>query len=254
MRKFIQKLLFQLGYDIKKVPSGMRKIAGSQARAIGLMKDFLEDIKARGLTARGIVDVGANRGDWTLIAVEVFPRAKILMVEPLIETLPTLQSMAEKNSDLRVAPYAVGKEKGVFVQTIWEDLVGSSFLPQEGSADAESKIRRETQVTTLDSLVLEHGFVPEIVKLDIQGWELLALEGAATLFGKTEIFILEVSLYEFSPGTPVLQEVINFMNTRGYDTYDVCGYSRRPLDGALGQVDIAFARRDGILRKSSNWG
>ncbi len=242
-----------LGYHISRVPAGRFQPPGSEKRPVGDMTLFLEDIRARGLDAQGIIDVGANRGDWTEIATSVFPGATILMIEPLIETRGALEKMAELNNRLKVVPFAVGEKEGVFIQTVWEDLVGSSFLPEEGSPDAGSKVRRETPVTTLDSLTDKNGFIPEIVKLDIQGWELKALMGANHLFGKTEVFILEVSLYEFIPGTPILREVIEFMGVRGYEFYDLCGYSRRPLDGALGQVDIAFARQDGLLRNNPGW-
>jgi hypothetical protein len=43
---------------------------------------FLEDIKARGFLPRGIVDVGANRGDWTRMALSVFPGTPVLTIEP----------------------------------------------------------------------------------------------------------------------------------------------------------------------------
>ena len=80
-----------------------------------------------------------------------------------------------------------------------------------------------------------------------------ALKGARSLFGKTEVFILETSLYEFMPGMPVTAECVEFMTAKGYAIYDVIEYLRRPLDGALGQIDLAFARRDGILRSSHAW-
>jgi hypothetical protein len=95
--------------------------------------------------------------------------------------------------------------------------------------------------------------VPEIAKLDVQGYELEVLRGAETLFGKTELFILEVSLFKFADNVPPAHEVVGFMAERGYWVYDLCGFLRRPFDGALGQVDLAFARERGRLRDSNRW-
>jgi hypothetical protein len=38
------------------------------------------------------------------------------------------------------------------------------------------------------------------------------------------------------------------MADRGFVIYDVFGGHLRPLDGALAQLDVAFARIDGVLR------
>jgi hypothetical protein len=63
----------------------------------------------------------------------------------------------------------------------------------------------------------------------------------------------EVSLFHFFPQTPILRDVIHFMGERGYEVYDIPGFLRRPFDGALGQVDLAFAKRDGFFRQSVEW-
>jgi len=64
---------------------------------------------------------------------------------------------------------------------------------------------------------------------------------------------METSLYAFLPGLPLLREVIDFMAERDYEVYDVAGYIRRPVDAALGQLDVAFARRRGFLRQHDRW-
>ena len=54
-------------------------------------------------------------------------------------------------------------------------------------------------------------------------------------------------------GQPLIREVISFMGDRGYEIYDITEFLRRPLDGALGQIDLAFAKNNGVLRNSNKW-
>ena len=109
-------------------------------------------------------------------------------------------------------------------------------------------------VVTIDSL-LEEGAIemPDLVKLDVQGFELEALRGGQRLFGPVEAFVLEASLFRFMPGIPLFHEVVAFMAERDYLAYDFGGWLRRPHDGALGQTDVCFARKNGILRTTDLW-
>ncbi|MBK8552996.1 MAG: hypothetical protein IPL53_18815 [Ignavibacteria bacterium] len=43
------------------------------------------------------------------------------------------------------------------------------------------------------------------------------------------------------------------MSNKGYEVYDFSGFLRRPLDKALGQADVCFVKKDGILRTSNRW-
>jgi hypothetical protein len=89
--------------------------------------------------------------------------------------------------------------------------------------------------------------------LDIQGFELEALSGATSIFGQSEILIVETSLFEFGPRSPIARDVIAFMGERGYEIYDLAGFIRRPYDGALGQMDVVFAKTNGLLRSDNRW-
>jgi FkbM family methyltransferase len=227
---------------------------GSPYRPVGDMRGLLEDVRARGFAPRGIIDVGANRGDWTRMALQMFPDARVIMIEPQVEMVAPLEALCREKSNVSVVKAGAGSEPGQLLQTIWEDLAGSSFLPPEDVTLQKKGRQRLTPVVTIDSVLAEHsGFQPDFVKLDIQGFELKALAGATSIFGRTELLILEASLFAFTAGQPTAREVITFMGDRGYEIYDLPGFLRRPLDGALGQMDIAFVKRSGFFRKSNQW-
>ena len=50
-------------------------------------------------------------------------------------------------------------------------------------------------------------------------------------------------------GAPDFYEVIKFMKDHGFVTYDILRGWYRPLDKALGQVDIIFVKENGMFRQ-----
>jgi len=255
MKDFVQKLLAKTGYTVRRIGTLQGLPVGSSARPIGVLEFFLEDLRARGFMPRGIIDVGAHRGDWTRLALSIFPGVPAILIEPQDEMDEPLGALIEATQNCRRIKAGAGREPGELVQTIWEDYAGSSFLPPADSALAAQGRQRRTPIVTLDQVLAEAGapFEPDLVKLDIQGFELEALAGGESLFGRVEVFIIETSLIQFYPNNPTMDEVIAFMRQRDYVVYDLPGFGRRPSDGALGQVDVAFVKKNGRFRLSTQW-
>lgn len=253
VRRIIKQCFKTLGYELRRI----KKIApASDERPVGRMDFIIEDLYHRGLRCDLIMDVGANRCQWSEMAAKIFPNAKFCLIEPQQEMEYKLRSFCDKHPGSRYVLSGAGAANETRTLTVWDDLAGSSFLPNKNEALLEAGKQRQLPVVTIDSILADLAMKPpELMKLDVQGFELEVLKGAASTFGKTEVYMLEVSMFSFDdvPGMPVLREVIEFMGDRGYETYDFAGFLRRPFDGALGQCDICFARREGILRNSNRW-
>ena len=137
--------------------------------------------------------------------------------------------------------------------TIWNNLAGSSFLPGQ-SERFKHLPRRTVPIVAIDHLIQRDDIpVPDLVKVDVQGFELEVLKGGTTCFGHTEVFIIEVSFFRFLPNQPLFHEVVSFMYNNGYVVYGLPHLLPRPLDGALGQADVYFAKQDGLLRANRGW-
>lgn len=254
MKNLVKAMFRQAGLDVRRLRPP--PAPASVARAIGEGTDyFFEDLRARGFRPRGILDVGANSGDWTRQTLAVFPNTPVLMIEPQEEMQAALAELCRQQPFCRRVQAGAGRAAGELVQTIWEDLAGSSFLPPADDQALKEGRQRRTKIVTIDSLLAGDlaGFQPDLVKLDIQGFELEALLGAAGLFGRTEVFVVEASLLRFLPGQPIAREVIAFMAERGYELYDITGSLRRPLDGCVAQLDLAFVQERGKFRDSAAW-
>lgn len=92
-----------------------------------------------------------------------------------------------------------------------------------------------------------------MIKVDVQGAELDVLEGAQQALSEAEVIVLEVSLFEFMKGAPQFFDVVSYMKKHGFVAYDIIHGWNRPLDNALGQVDIFFVKENGMFRKDHSY-
>ncbi|HTV39357.1 MAG TPA: FkbM family methyltransferase [Candidatus Sulfotelmatobacter sp.] len=256
MKQIVQKILGKFGYTLRRISTLQGGSPGSHTRPIGEFALFLEDLRARGFVPRGIIDIGANRGEWTKMALSVFPKTPVLMIEPQDQMEPILSQMLKEHPYCKYVKAGAGREQGELVLTLGDGAgEGSSFLPVASDELQKAGKQRKTPIITVENLLAQKfpDFEPDLVKLDIQGFELEALSGAEALFGKTEVFILEAGLIRFMPNQPIVREVISFMAARDYELYDIPGSCRRPYDGALGSADLAFVKAHGMFRKTLDW-
>jgi len=218
------------------------------------MRSLLFELRERGLEAGAVLDVGAYDGRWSEMTAELFPHARFFLIEPQMEMKHSLDIFCERHPGSRWFQAGAGAAPGEGTLTLLDDYQGSSFLPAPSPLGQPTGVQRRVPIVTIDSLLDEGAIVvPDLVKLDVQGFELEALKGATRLFGPVEAFILETSLFRFMPRMPLLHEVVAFMADRHYYAYDFGGWLRRPYDRALGQTDICFAREEGTLRASHRW-
>lgn len=270
LKKLVSDILFKLGYEIrkrnntefKKKENKKYKITmvydyypANQNRPIGDVNAFLNDIKERGYNCKFAFDIGANKTDWSRMLKKTFPNTNMCLIDPLEEMKVHMEKFCYEFPGSTFIVSGVGSKSEKQILTInGENLEGSTMMIEKIPSYFRENKQREVNVITIDELIKKKELeIPDLVKLDIQGFELEALKGGEILFGTTEIFIIEISLFKFNNHTPDITEIINFMNDKGYVIYDIPSYIRRPFDGALAQIDICFTRKDSELRITNRW-
>lgn len=211
------------------------------------MAECVGHFKSLGFAPRTVIDVGAASGTFELY--DAFPRASHLLIEPLAEWEDDLKRVCRKyKAEYIIA--AASNEKGTRVMHVHPEPYGSSLM-QESEGEHADGFSREVETITVDEVSRDRGLEgPFAIKVDVQGAELIVLQGARKTLSEAELVILEVSLLGAFIGGPELYELVSFMKERGFVAYDVFGGNFRPLDGALARLDIAFVRENGQFRKS----
>ncbi len=206
------------------------------------MKFGLEAMANRGFAPRTIIDVGAFHGNWSRLSRQIWPQGRLYMIEPNLANKKLLISVAkELNASLFCD--LLGAENDQTVQfNVME--AGSSIMNERSAVPRTVETR---QLRRLDSLLNDEIEAPGFLKIDAQGYELQILRGACNILSTFEAILLEIAIIEINEGAPLLHDVIAFMKTIGFLTYDILEIHRRPLDKALNQVDIVFVREQSDL-------
>jgi FkbM family methyltransferase len=216
------------------------------------MDRLLKHLAWRGFRPKVLLDVGAAKGWWSVRAAAIFPEAQVFMIDPLAEHEPFLKRLSDDDPRFHYLRTAVGDQTGDSIMNITADEEASSLLSWDGEDPSR---QRRVPVATLDQLMAEGKVsAPDLVKIDVQGFELRVLQGAGRACGSAEVFIIEVNLYEFMHACPRAHEIIAFLAQRGYYLFDVAGSLRRPLDNNLAQMDLVFTSSNSFLSNDIRWG
>jgi len=252
----VKKTLGLLGVELRRVRRPGPP--GSASGAVGELVPALADMAHRGFRPRTIVDVGANRGAWSEAVAGVFPEANFFLMEPIPGFEPELKRFVEGHPGSKYWMAAASGEEGTATIECVTSLDGglSSGSTLAGGWHDTTRYKVESIVVptlTLDSLVRRGEMpTPDLLKVDVEGFELQVLRGAEPLLNAIPTVIPEVSLERFW-NQPIFHEVIAQMAEWGYWVYDFVGFNRRPADGSLGQADVCFVRSDSPLRRRGGW-
>jgi len=154
-----------------------RVFEGGQSPEARTMDHFLE-LVCPGAT---MIDAGANIGYYTLtVAARVGPRGRVLSLEPNPAAARRLRENIALNAlnNVGVVEAAASRAPGTMPFHLAGDSEGSSFF--DSGLDLSGAV--EVTVTTIDAEVERAGLDRvDLLKLDVEGAEILALCGAERL-------------------------------------------------------------------------
>jgi FkbM family methyltransferase len=204
----------------------------------------LRHLKGRGFDPATVIDVGANVGEWTRMCKRLWPKASVLMIEPLPECEAPLARLASELPGVRYQRALLGANDRAAVSIHCCDTASSVLQEYEAKHPTLAM-----PMTRLDDCSVG----AELLKLDVQGYELEILKGGQKVLSSAAVVLLEGNLLDLHIGVPLAHEVLQFMAEHDFVLYDTGDFYRRPLDQALWCMDLVFVRRDGEWRLSKRW-
>ena len=205
-------------------------------------------LKNIGVEYGHIVDIGANRGQFSLVSRYCFPKAKIDSFEPLAEPAAFYKKVFEYDDNVTLHSYAIGEECAALEIHISNRDDSSSLLPIsemqsvlfKGTSEKSTRI---IDVAPLDVIISAQDIIsPALLKIDVQGFELSVLKGCLNLLNTFKNIYVECSFVELYEGQSFADEVIEFLarhNFRLIGIYNIY-YDKH---GNSIQADFLFENR-----------
>jgi len=232
---------------LNRLPKPLIRAGKRFLRDIGLRPSSLETALKRlqkgNPNIATIVDIGAAVGAWSEWALEFFPNARLLMLEPLEERRASLTKVAAKHPNAHFKIAAAGSQTGKARFSVTDDLDGSGMYGNNGNG-------REVDIIRVDQEVKSLGLPgPYLIKFDTHGFELPILEGCSAILPQTEVIIMEVYNFKIlgSPTCIRFPEMVLKMESMGFSVCDILEPIWRNRDGCLWQFDLIFRRSDAPL-------
>lgn len=210
----------------------------------------LLNLKKNGVEISRFIDIGAYKGGFSLMMEELWPNSIGFMIEanPAYESY--LKEIVSSNQNLSHKICLLGSKEMKDVPFYLSETASSVL---KNHIENGKFILLETR--KLDSLLIEKKILKvDLLKLDVQGFELEVLKGGTEILSNSKIVLLEVALLDIYKDTPLVIDVINFMDRFEFVLYDICSVDiKRPLDNALWQSDFLFVKKDSILRSKKSY-
>lgn len=179
-----------------------------------------------------LIDVGANRGDFSRAFLFSFKNSKVYAFEPLKEHQTTLEKMK-----ISVSNFGLWNEnkKLIFNAELESDGVNSSFLKPRGFVPD----KRELEVKRFDALNIPIER-PCFLKIDTEGTEDKVLEGFGKRLNEVDIIQVEILHKNFFENKAKFSDILKIV-----EKYNFVGFKQINItysDGKPDKSDIIFFR------------
>lgn len=194
-----------------------------------------------------ILDVGAHVGQFAAQTRTAGFEGTIVSVEPSTTVFAALQRSARNDASWHPVQAAVGETAGTATLHLAANGQSSSLLSildthTWAAPRSVTTGHEQVPVHRLDELVAatDQARPPFMLKLDVQGFELAALRGAAQTLKQTRVVEVELSLVDLYADGSDWFEVVALLRDSGLHLCDVTRVFADRASGALLQLDGLF--------------
>jgi len=169
-------------------------------------------------------DVGANIGLFSLYASKIVgPTGKVVSFEPAPETFELLSANVRGCETIQALPYGIGNENSNTLMSVQGASTGASFVKEVVELSQiyhkdTPLIQVPVSIYKMDTLPGKINSRPNLIKIDIEGFEVEALRGAENILDEFRpILVIEIHPLQLSMCGSHENEVFDLLRRHDYD-------------------------------------
>jgi FkbM family methyltransferase len=203
-----------------------------------------------------IIDIGAHSGQFSKLFSAMVPRGKVFGFEPGAYALSIFRLVVKWRGLRNVQIVPLGLSDAPSEQTLFMPIkrsgafgFGLSSLMPLPSYDAQHTHKETIHLTTLDDFVREQNITRvDLIKIDIEGWELPALKGAKqTIETFRPVVMVEVDAEHQQRANATPEDIFALFPRETYavlKTDEHQHYRTWPVQGFEGGGDYIFVPKE----------
>jgi FkbM family methyltransferase len=236
-----------LGLRLQKLATALACTRCWPALMLGVAPSAEHLALLRSLNMDGIIDVGANRGQFTLACRLARANVPVVAFEPIPSEAARFRKVHGKSPEVTLIQSALGEANESATLHLSASADSSSLLPigrrqVEVFADTAQIAEITVPVGRLDDMSGNwRGRSRQLLKLDVQGYELSVLRGAIDTLRSCAYVFAECSEVELYDGQALRSEITAFLDRHGFA--EPVRFSPYFHNGQLIQADYLFVRR-----------
>ncbi len=163
-----------------------------------------------------LLDVGSNKGQFSVLLLNYFPRAKIHSFEPQRSAMYIQRKILPKNTTFY--NLCLGNKNSVMNLNVTKKKDSSSLLsPKHLKKSIYEVIQKiEVKVKKLDDLLSLPSKQKIIMKLDVQGYEKEVLMGAIKNLKKIDYILVELSSSSVYKKQSTKRNIVKFLKNNNF--------------------------------------
>lgn len=171
------------------------------------------------------LDIGAHYGYFTLLAAEILQKSgKIMSFEPATRSFDILKKNTAVADNIHIFQQAMSDSTAPLVFFEFSNLHSeynsadvTQFEQEEWYKNAPPK-KVEVSATTIDTITKNGMFLPNIIKIDVEGGEYKVIEGGLTYFKNHSPLIVMEYLAPARQNT-THKQALNLLKSIGYQSF-----------------------------------
>lgn len=189
-----------------------------------------------------IIDGGSHKGEFIDLVSRQYLNPVVYAYEPIPSLASELREKYKNKKNIIIKEAALGSGKNTAILNVTNKLPASSILNSGNYADKyhsdgmEIKEKINVSQFRLDEEINDS---IDILKLDLQGYELVALKGAQGILERIKLILVEVEFVSLYKDQPLFADIDNFLRTNDFrllNLYDLYTHE----DGQLTSGDAIY--------------